>query len=89
MDQRAGDVRLPTDFELAAQALGHDATTTVGAADARRDHRVWDLLDEIDRTVIDATAFIRDVRRTADDAAIREHITEARTSIRRARGVRP
>lgn len=36
---------VPSDFELAAQACGHDTTTGIGASDARRDPRVWDLLD--------------------------------------------
>lgn len=34
-----------SDFDLAAQACGHDTTTGVGAENARHDHRVWDLLD--------------------------------------------
>lgn len=35
-------------FDLAAVLCGHDPTTATGAADARRDLRVWDLLDEME-----------------------------------------
>lgn len=34
-----------TTFARAAAAREHDANTTVGAADARHDFRVWDLYD--------------------------------------------
>lgn len=51
MDQPAAEPSVLSDFELAAQACGHDPGTAVGASDARADHRVWDLLDHIDDIV--------------------------------------
>lgn len=45
MDDLTGDVSVPSDFDLAAQACGYDTTTGIGAQLARGDHRVWDLLD--------------------------------------------
>lgn len=33
-------------FDLAARALGHDPDCTIGAENARHDHRVWDLAEQ-------------------------------------------
>lgn len=43
MHRFTGDASSLSDFELAALVCGHDLTET-GRADARSDHRVWDLL---------------------------------------------
>lgn len=47
MHQRTGDPSALSDFDLAALACGHDPSTVTGAADARADRNVWDLLDGI------------------------------------------
>lgn len=46
MDERAPQVCPATPFDVAATLLGHDITTVTGAAAARADHRVWDLLED-------------------------------------------
>lgn len=82
MDKPTGQ----SSFDTAAQLLGHDSTSAVGAENARHDHRVWDLLDHIDNLVAEAsattTAYRRTTRVTADIAA-------ARAAIRNSRTVRP
>lgn len=60
-----------SDFDLAASACGHDTTTTVGAAEARGDYRVWDLLD-----------LPRHVRHQVLDDLIDDTLLEAMASLR-------
>lgn len=53
----------PTDFDVAAQACGHDTTTIIGAENARHDRRVWDLLDaRIDETLTESIVLLAMVR---------------------------
>lgn len=60
MHHRTGDASSLSDFDLAAIACGHDPSTNVGAAAARADHRVWDLLDAaaIEQHIADARTAI-------------------------------
>lgn len=61
MDKHGGEVS-PSDFDLAAQACGHNTATGIGAQNARADYRVWDLLREIDSVVASSTAHTRAYR---------------------------